>query len=46
MNISFIFKGSQNKKDCCDIQIIEVNEEENNCCENNKETCCSDNENN
>ncbi|WP_421663514.1 hypothetical protein [Lysinibacillus telephonicus] len=46
MNILSLFKGSQKKKDCCDIQIIEIEEEKTNCCDgNSNEQCCTDENN-
>lgn len=53
MNLLSIFKGNQNKKEknCCQIEIIEVKDTENNCCSSKQETktkdnnCCSSNPN-
>lgn len=32
MNLLSIFKGKAKKKDCCQIEIIEIKEEDSSCC--------------
>ncbi|MFP7176076.1 hypothetical protein [Priestia filamentosa] len=32
MGLLSIFKGNKKEKDCCQIEIVEVKEEENKCC--------------